>query len=112
MNRVRELRIEKGMKQEDLAVALSVKRQAVSKYETGALDLGTDTIRILCEIFGVTADYLLGFSIQRTSRISDADAVILDAYHAADEHTRQLVDLALRPFLSPETSSASSAGAG
>lgn len=112
MNRIRDLRIEKGLKQEDLADALSVKQQAVSKYETGALDLGTDTIRILCEIFGVTADYLLGFSTQRRPEISDADAAILDAYHAADDHTRQLVDLALRPFLKPETSSASPAGVG
>ena len=109
MNRIKELRTEKEMKQQDLANRLKIARTVVSKYELEQVDLSTDMIRRLCEIFGCTADYLLGMSDQRTAQISDADAALLAAYHAADPDRREMVHLALRPFLSTETSSASAA---
>ena len=95
MNRIKELRAERGMNQEALANLLAVKRQSVSRYEKETNDLDTDTIRRLCEIFHVTADYLLGISSQRTLRISDEDADLVAAYHAADPDHRQIVDIAL-----------------
>lgn len=106
MNRVKELRIEKGMKQDDLAEILAVKRQTISKYETGLNDLDTGTIRRLCEIFGVTADYLLGLSSQRAYQISDADAALVAAYHAAPESVRQGIDALLAPYRAEEKESA------
>ena len=107
MNRLRELRTENGIKQEVLAGQLSVRRQTVSRYETGLLDLDTDTIARLCEIFGVTADYLLGLSSQRTSQISDADAALVDAYHAAPASVRAGIDALLQPYREEKGSSAS-----
>lgn len=98
MNRLRELRIEAAMKQEDLANRLSVRRQTVSRYEIGQLDLDTDTIRRLCEIFGVSADYLLGLSSRRTPEISPDDAELLAAYHAATPEIRAIIDTALEPY--------------
>lgn len=66
--------------------------------------MDTATIARLCKIFGCTADYLLGLSAQREARISDGDAALLGAYHAADDHVRQIVDLALQPYFEQETS--------
>lgn len=106
MNRIRDLRIESGLKQEDLAGQLSVRRQTISRYETGTLDLDTDTIRRLCEIFGVTADYLLGFSTQRRPEISDADAAVVAAYHAAPESVRAGIDALLQPYMPAEKENA------
>ena len=100
------------MKQGALADLLMVNQQAVSKYELGQLDLSTEAIARLCEIFACTADYLLGLSAQREARISDADAALLGAYHAADDHTRQLVDLALQPFFEQAGSSVFTGEAG
>jgi len=96
MNRLKELRQEKGIKQTELARILSVGQQAISKYETGKLDIGTDTIAALCEIFGVTSDYLLGISSQRSHMISDADYAIIEAYHAADDDAKAIVAIALK----------------
>jgi len=107
MNRLRELRLEKGIKQEDLAGRLKVRRQTVSRYETGNLDLDTDTIRLLCAIFDCTADYLLGISSQRTTQISDKDSELIEAYHAAPENVQQSIELLLRPFMEAGTLSAS-----
>ena len=98
MNRIKELRQECGMKQSELANLLAVAQTAISKYELGTLDLGTDTVRRLCEIFHVTADYLLGLSSQRTAQISDADAALVDAYHAAPDSIRTAIDALLQPY--------------
>lgn len=109
MNRIKQLRGEKELTQQDLAEALSVNRTAVSKYELGQLDLDTATIRRLCEIFGVTADYLLGISAQRSHQIPDADAALVSAYHAAPESVRAGIDALLAPYKKEETSSVSAA---
>ena len=106
MNRIRDLRKEAGWQQSDLSAMLSSSRQAVSKWETGQIDLNTDTIRRLCEIFGVSADYLLGLSSRRSPEISPEDAELLAAYHAAPEQIRKIVDAALDDYREKETTAA------
>lgn len=98
VNRIGELRKEYEMKQFVLAELLKVSQQTVSRYEKGERDLGTDDIRRLCEIFHVSADYLLGFSSRRTPEISPEDAELLSAYHAAPEEIRDIVDGALARY--------------
>ena len=98
MNRIKALRAENGMKQQDLADRLKLARTVVSKYELGQVDLNTDTIRRLCEIFHVSADYLLGFSSRRTPEISPEDGELLAAYHAATPEIRAIIDTALEPY--------------
>jgi len=112
MNRITELRKEKDMTQTDLAEAIHSSRQAVGKWENGNVDLSTETIAKLCEVFEVSADYLLGLSIHRTGMISDADAAFLAAYHAAPESVRSGIDALLQPYKEQETSSASHAEQG
>lgn len=106
MNRIRELRKQLNMKQEDLADLLLVKRQAVSKYELGQLDLDTETIRRLCEIFLVTADYLLGFSDFPAPAVSDDDAALLAAYHAATPKEQATVDGILAEYMEKKITAA------
>lgn len=98
MNRIQELRTELGWRQEDLAKQLNITRQAVANHESGRRSLNPDTIQSLCEIFHVTADYLLGFSSQRNFSVSDEDAEVIDAYHAAPENVRSGIDALLSPY--------------
>lgn len=86
------------MKQEDLAARMSVKRQTVSRYENGLLDLDTATIARICAIFKCTSDFLLGLSTQRTAQISDDDAEILAAYKRAPDSIRAGIDALLEPY--------------
>ncbi len=53
-----QLRMNKGYSQENVADALHVSRQAVSKWESGVLP-DTDKIIQLSELFGVSTDFLL-----------------------------------------------------
>lgn len=86
------------MKQTDLAEALSVTRQAISKWETGVIDLNTDMIARMCDLFSCSADFLLGLSSRREPEISAADAQLLAAYHTAPPEIRRIVDTALDPY--------------
>ncbi len=56
---IRSIRSEKGMSQGDLADALDVSRQSVSKWETDASVPELDKLVKMCDLFGVTMDELV-----------------------------------------------------
>ena len=58
-DRIQSLRKTKGMSQEELADAVGVSRQAVSKWESEQSVPDIDKIVIMSDIFDVTTDYLL-----------------------------------------------------
>lgn len=97
MNRIKELRTQRGMKQADLAQLLNVTRVSVSRYETGDRSLDAPTICALCDIFGCTADYLLGRSILPAAELTEEEAVILLAWREASPQIREAIAVLLRP---------------
>ena len=60
MNRLKELRKQRCMSQEELGAILGVQKAAVCKYETGRVPLPHEVLVKLCDYFDVTADFLLG----------------------------------------------------
>ncbi|MBQ5824228.1 MAG: helix-turn-helix domain-containing protein [Clostridia bacterium] len=58
-DRILKLRKEAGLSQEAFAEQLGVSRQSVSKWESGVATPDTDKIIAMCDIFGVSTDYLL-----------------------------------------------------
>lgn len=98
MNRIKELRASNDMKQTDLAKLLNCSPTTISNYEVGYRDLDSDTICRLCDIFGCTADYLLGRSTNPEPAISDADAALLQAYHAAPPSVAAAITTLLQPY--------------
>lgn len=57
---IARLRRSRGLSQEQLAEALGVSRQAVSKWETGQATPELDKLRAMSAFFGVTLDQLTG----------------------------------------------------
>lgn len=57
--KLQALRRARGLSQEQLALALGVSRQAISKWENGESAPDLDRLRVLCAYFGVTTDYLI-----------------------------------------------------
>ena len=55
---ITELRKQKGITQEQLAIALNISPQAVSKWETGTSQPDTLTLPLIANYFGVSIDYL------------------------------------------------------
>lgn len=107
MNRIRELRLKKGWRQEDLAVRMNTKQQTVARYETEQLGIDAGTINRLCDIFGCTADYLLCRSILPTAELSADEAELLLAYRAAEPHIKSGILALLEPYKQEKATSAS-----
>ena len=98
LNRIRELRLEKGWRQVDLAELMHTKRQTIARYETGQLGIDADTICKLCDVFGCTADYLLCRSSRPAPELTPAEEELLFAYAAATPEIRDIVDNALSRY--------------
>jgi class 3 adenylate cyclase len=64
--KIRILREKRGLKQINLANALQVSPQAVSKWERGANYPDTDVLIKMARLFDVTVDYLLGITDRET----------------------------------------------
>lgn len=60
--RLRELRIDKGMKLKDVAEALNVTVRSVNRYEDGTREPSLDILTGFCKLYNVSADYLLGLT--------------------------------------------------
>ena len=73
-NRIRELRKNKSLSQEQLADKLGVTKQAVSQMERGARKPSVTMLEALCDFFNVSTDYLLGKE-DVTIRIVDGDGI-------------------------------------
>ena len=106
VNRIKELRVAAGMKQPDLAKVLNCSATAVSYYETGARDIDSATIGKLCDVFGCTADYLLGRSAVATPELTPEEESLLQAWRCCDDRARDMVTVALAPFREDESSAA------
>ena len=55
-----QLRMQKGLSQEQLAEQVFVTRQAVSRWETGETTPNTETLKLLSKLFDVSINILLG----------------------------------------------------
>lgn len=60
--KIKELRKEKGITQKQLAELVSKSETGVASWEQGLSEPNVNDLRLLCKIFEVSADYLLGLS--------------------------------------------------
>lgn len=60
--RLRNLRKDRGLKQEDVANALNIQRTTYVKYEKNGIQPPNDMVVKLAEFYGVTTDYLFGLT--------------------------------------------------
>lgn len=62
MNRIRELREDKDLRQADISKITGIDQRTLSNYETGKTNPDSFAIIKLADFFEVTTDYLLGVS--------------------------------------------------
>lgn len=76
-NRIRELRKELGLTQEELGKMIGLSERSVGSYETSDRDPDTDTLNKLAQIFDCTIDYMLMRSntrkIEEKKEMADAE---------------------------------------
>ena len=60
--RIKELRKEAGLTQEELGEKLGLQKSAIAKYESGRVEnIKRSTIQAMADLFGVKPSYILGF---------------------------------------------------
>ena len=63
--RIRNLREDSDLNQEQLAKFLNVSQTTYSRYETGKLDIPTEALIKLARYYSTSIDYLLNLTSQR-----------------------------------------------
>ena len=95
MNKIKELRSEKGITQTELASYLKISARAVGYYENGEREPDYDTLLKIAEYFDVSIDYLLG---RVTNPMSNADFHVglsrKEEGSLSDEEKQQIRDFA------------------
>ena len=74
---IRQLRLRDGRTQEDLAEALGVSCQAVSRWEKGGAYPDMESVPAIANYFGITIDELFGYENQREKTV---DALVEQIY--------------------------------
>lgn len=97
--RFKELRIEKGLSQTQIAEILNVSQSAVTKWETGRAEPTASNIEMASSFFNCTADYLLGLendygiiqsiSSRPTKTLNEME--LLEAFRSLDEDEQQAI---------------------
>lgn len=57
---IRNLRIDNGYTQKQIAEQLGISQNTYSQYEVGVLNYPVEALMILADFYGVSVDYLLG----------------------------------------------------
>ena len=60
MNRLRELRKEKGYTQQKVAMDLNLSQNSISRYENGSREADYDLLIRFADYYNVSIDYILG----------------------------------------------------
>ena len=60
--RIRDLRIDRGLTQAQVAEVLPVSQNTYSQYEIGTTRYPLDVVVTLAEFYGVSVDYLVGLT--------------------------------------------------
>ncbi len=76
--KIKELRKQRGITQEQLAESIGVSFQAVSKWENNIAFPDITLVPILASYFGVTTDELLGFSLSKVEL--EVESIAEEAY--------------------------------
>lgn len=61
-SRVRDLREDMDLTQEDVAKELKIHLTQYRRWEVGETEIPTHIIKRLCEFYNTSADYILGFT--------------------------------------------------
>lgn len=60
--RIRGMRIDRGLTQKEVAKVINVKQNTYSQYEIGVLNYPLDVVIKLAKFYGTSVDYLVGLT--------------------------------------------------
>lgn len=97
--KIRELRKKKGLTQEQLAGALNISPQAVSKWENNDSYPDTEMLPVLAGFFGVSLDILFGYNVSdRKNQIKKISEDARDYFYSDQKKYVEIIKNALKDY--------------
>ena len=104
--RLRTLRKEKGLSQQQLAQTLGISQQSVNKYENHNVEPDIGMLSQMADLFDTTVDYLIGRSDERVPHgrgvppeLTMSEADLLTRYRQLEPKQAQMVNLLVQSYL-------------
>ena len=93
--RLKELRMNRGLSQRELAVIFKVSTGTVGNWEVGTREPDFNTLVNLAEFFNVSTDYLLGASVlglkEQSTNFSAEERSLIEGYREINAAGKKLV---------------------
>ena len=101
ISKLREGRINKGLKQSDVTKFTGIKNTTLSNYENGITEPDIDTFLQLCELYGLDYATILGEAyglsiVGADFNIKPSEIELIKKYRKLDEHGIEMVDFTLK----------------
>jgi transcriptional regulator with XRE-family HTH domain len=92
--KLRALRKQKGINQDELSSLLNITRAAYSMYETGKRQMNYETLNVLSAYFGVSVDFILGFK-EENQCLTEEETDLVAKYRLLDARGKRTVSAVL-----------------
>lgn len=103
-NKIRELRKKKGLTQEQLAGALNISPQAVSKWENNDAYPDTEMLPVLANFFGVSLDILFAYNVrERKEKIEKISENASQYFYSDQKRCVEIIKTALNDYPGDES---------
>lgn len=90
MIKLKALRIEKGLNQQNVADFLGISQPAYANYERQAREADYETLKKLSTFFDVSIDYLLGKEEKSSGNSNDLSNKIIETFNRLDDDKQQI----------------------
>lgn len=92
-SRLREARLQKGLKQEEVANALGKTKSVISRWEKGENRPDADSIFDLSELLDVNPNWLLEWEERYNPELTIKERSFLAKYRALSDYQKETVDI-------------------
>lgn len=92
--RLKELRLNEGLKQKDVSSLLRISREAYSQYETGKRQMTYESLSLLADYYKVSLDYLFGREERKP--LTEEELALVDKYRILDGRGKNSVNVILQ----------------
>ena len=92
-NNLKEARIKKGYKQEELAALVGKSKNVISNWERGDNKPDADTLFKLCDILDVDANYLLGWENNQNLSLSISEQSLIKKFRSLSVQDQETVEI-------------------
>ena len=104
--RLKQIREEKGLSQNELAKKINMTQQRISSYENGIREPDIETLKILADFFDVSIDYLLGKTDKRNNdndkKELEINWALSGGYNALNDTNREIARSVIESLLAKQ----------